>query len=92
MNELESVDIFCMSEHPKRVSSHEVTASRIHDTYMYHLIAKGLSRKSEARNSDFKSEIMHPKSVENVCFSLILLSENLGIANFKPALFGLKNL
>ena len=34
MNELESVDIFSMSEHPKRISSHEVTASQIHATYM----------------------------------------------------------
>ena len=33
MNELESADIFCMSEHPKRISSHEVTVSQIHDTY-----------------------------------------------------------
>ena len=36
MNQLGSVDIFCMSEHPKRISSHEVTASQIHGTHMYH--------------------------------------------------------
>ena len=34
MNELESVDIFCMSEHPKRIRSHEVTVSQVYeDTY-----------------------------------------------------------
>ena len=42
MNELESVDIFCMSEHPKRIRSHEVTASQVYETHMSHLVAKGL--------------------------------------------------
>ena len=34
MNKLKSLDIFCMSEHPKRISSYEVTASQIHDTHI----------------------------------------------------------
>ena len=42
MNELESVDIFSMSEHPKRISSHDVTASQIHATYNSNPAAKGL--------------------------------------------------
>ena len=59
-----------------------------------------LSRKSEvgnfkseifkSRNSDLKSEIICPKSIENVCFSSILSPEKFDISNFNPELFSLK--